>query len=394
MLVSKCVAAAEAAAAARARARARKRKALSASLARKRLVRRAQLERRKCLLVLLRPGQIKARRHRHEPLVEKKWWPELPHWISLHHARGPRRKCWEGHCLRPDLHDGRRYSWCSRCYSTPKAGTAILACHECRWSLCTECTGGHRLPLLRDDPLFHGPSAPGLLQAVHGRDAPRRRRGAVIVVPGGNYEFLCANEGLPVARWLAAQGVTAYVLRYRLLPRHTYRDALSDLQTAVSLVRRRHRGLVAAIGFSAGGHLVASHAVAARKMGRRQLDAQVLVYPAIDCSDWGHPRRHGFWDWETCLAQADGLLENGPALMGKRGFAAPPTFLVASTGDSVCPARLNGDVYAAALKRRRVPHRYVRGSLGEHGFGLSGEWVESCGEWLESRGFGFGCSKA
>src|ERR1700755_2002173 len=44
---------------------------------------------------------------------------------------------------------------------------------------------------------------------------------AVIVAPGGSYMRLAANhEGRQVANWLNSQGVTAFVLRYRLGARY------------------------------------------------------------------------------------------------------------------------------------------------------------------------------
>ena len=40
---------------------------------------------------------------------------------------------------------------------------------------------------------------------------------AMIVCPGGSYEFLATPlEGVTVARWLTNQGITAFVLKYRL----------------------------------------------------------------------------------------------------------------------------------------------------------------------------------
>lgn len=109
---------------------------------------------------------------------------------------------------------------------------------------------------------------------------------AVIVAPGGGFLMLSMDsEGWPVARWLAAHGVTAFVLKYRLKPTPadlggfqqqlmamfiqaaqakdggramTPPDAVADGVAALKLVRSRsaewgidpHR--VGFLGFSAG----------------------------------------------------------------------------------------------------------------------------------------------
>jgi len=177
--------------------------------------------------------------------------------------------------------------------------------------------------------------------------------GTVIVCPGGNYEFLVPHEGFPAVDWLARHGIRAFVLRYRLLPNHNFDDMLQDLTDAVQEVRRTCPGPVAAMGFSAGGHLVASWALRAKKTGNGQqpLDAQVLVYPCIDSSDWGHPEYCGFFDWENSFPAAQSCLVGRQALLGGRGFAAPPTFLVASTADEASPPKAHTDKYAKALKQ-------------------------------------------
>ena len=70
-------------------------------------------------------------------------------------------------------------------------------------------------------------------------------RAAVVVVPGGGHrELWMDHEGYSVARYLAAHGVAAFVLKYRLAreERSTYTvegSALIDLQRAIRLVRSR-----------------------------------------------------------------------------------------------------------------------------------------------------------
>ena len=75
---------------------------------------------------------------------------------------------------------------------------------------------------------------------------------------------------------------------------------MDDLQAAAEHVRRERGGPVAAIGFSAGGHLIASLGCARRSgEGGQLLDGQLLVYPAIviepdDCDFHNRDGRGGF----------------------------------------------------------------------------------------------------
>lgn len=77
---------------------------------------------------------------------------------------------------------------------------------------------------------------------------------AVVVCPGGAYAVLAYDkEGQEIARWLAGQGYTAYVLAYRV-PNNRL-GALQDAQRAIRLVRSKGFDRVGIIGFSAGASL-------------------------------------------------------------------------------------------------------------------------------------------
>jgi len=85
---------------------------------------------------------------------------------------------------------------------------------------------------------------------------------AVVVLPGGGYNHLVvAQEGSAEARWLNSQGVSAYVLVYRLSPRYMYPWAMVDGLRAVRFVRAHAAAwkirpdAIGVWGFSAGGHL-------------------------------------------------------------------------------------------------------------------------------------------
>lgn len=123
---------------------------------------------------------------------------------------------------------------------------------------------------------------------------------SVIVVPGGGHrELWTDHEGHNIARFLNERGIAAFVLFYRLAraPNSTYTidgDALNDLKRAIRTVRSRadwatDTRKIGAMGFSAGGQLVALAATradggdaAARDSIDRassKLDFAALVYP-------------------------------------------------------------------------------------------------------------------
>lgn len=87
-------------------------------------------------------------------------------------------------------------------------------------------------------------------------------RGAVIICPGGNLEYLHPREGTVVARWVAETlGIPAFVLRYRLLPDCDWSTMISDFHKGVRLVRQHaNGGPVVSFGFSAGGYLCSAAA--------------------------------------------------------------------------------------------------------------------------------------
>ncbi len=132
---------------------------------------------------------------------------------------------------------------------------------------------------------------------------------AVLITPGGGYRHVVIDkEGFEMARWLAARGVTAAVLFYRL-PHQGWAAGpdtpLADAQRAMRLLRFRHATLgidpqrISVMGFSAGGHVAATLATrfaapaytpvdSADALAARP-DAAALIYPVISMrADIGH----------------------------------------------------------------------------------------------------------
>ncbi len=110
---------------------------------------------------------------------------------------------------------------------------------------------------------------------------------AVLVFPGGGYQVLAIDlEGTEVCDWLASQGITAVLLKYRVPSRESgpYGEssrALEDAQRTLGLVRfhaaewRIDPHKIGVIGFSAGGGIVAAISTHFDKRS----------YPAADAAD-------------------------------------------------------------------------------------------------------------
>ena len=86
-----------------------------------------------------------------------------------------------------------------------------------------------------------------------------RRRPAILILPGGGYEFLSEREAEPIAMRYLAEGYNAFVLYYTTNAR--YPKALENAAYAMYKIRMRadefgiDKNKIAVWGASSGGHL-------------------------------------------------------------------------------------------------------------------------------------------
>ena len=240
-------------------------------------------------------------------------------------------------------------------------------------------------------------------------------KAAVVVCPGGSYFWLDKHgEGELVGEWLTSQGIAAYVLyyhtagvldfitSYRLLFRgHRHPDMIADLQWALQSVREEFDGPVGAMGFSAGGHLAMSAGeffttdFTGRADGANlRPDFVASIYPVVSMREpCTHRRsRRGLLGEGRTGNQA---LRDSLSLELHVRPDTPPVFLLRCDDDPVVdPA--NSDLLDAALTEKGVAHRYVKYSVGGHGFGADKEkfteetalWQADFLEWLEDINYG------
>jgi acetyl esterase/lipase len=222
---------------------------------------------------------------------------------------------------------------------------------------------------------------------------------AIVVCPGGGYGGLAPHEAGVVGKWLAQNGIAAFVLRYRLGPRYHHPVELGDAQRAIRFVRARaaewridpHR--IGIIGFSAGGHLASSAAThfdggdagsddLIERVSSRP-DVQIVIYPVITLSG---PDAHAGSRRNLLGENPDPALVELLSNQKQVTPQTPPAFVVHSTTDTVVPIS-NSDEYVKALRAAGVTCEYVRLESGAHGFGLTPAWTMRCIEWLRTQKF-------
>jgi acetyl esterase/lipase len=211
---------------------------------------------------------------------------------------------------------------------------------------------------------------------------------SVIICPGGGFHALSINsEGVDVAKWLNAKGVTGLVLKYRLVPtgddgvremlsknrakinedmRSAFTLARADALAAVKYVREHASELgvsphrIGLMGFSAGGSVTV--AVALNEVAESRPDFVAPIYAYL------------------------GVI--GETKVPKD---ASPLFVVAASDDQLGLAGDSVDIYQKwrAAKKPAELHLYAKGG---HGFGMknqnlpSDKWIERFSDWLDYQG--------
>src|SRR6266702_577361 len=219
------------------------------------------------------------------------------------------------------------------------------------------------------------------------KPSPELKNGtAIVICPGGGFMALSINsEGYDVAKYLAAKGVTAFVLKYRLA--HTGDDAaqefsalfadqpkfqqmlvkveplsVADGLAAVTYVRQHASDLgvspdrVGIIGFSAGGAVTVGVAFHYTPEGRPAFVAPIYA--------GGMPK--------DASVPAD----------------APPMFVAAATDDQLGLSPESIALYQkwTGAQKSAELHMYAKGG---HGFGMrtqnlpTDHWIDRFSDWLD-----------
>lgn len=223
-------------------------------------------------------------------------------------------------------------------------------------------------------------------QPVGGKFDYITKRPAVLILPGGGYQYCSDREADPVAFAYLKAGYQAFILRYSVGRHAAWPNPLTDVEQALEMIRTRedwqvYPDKVAVIGFSAGGHLAAAAAV----MAKERPNAAVLGYAVAGedvkgCNSTA-PDTTQFVDRHTC-----------------------PCFLFATCTDTLVPVRNSID-FMSALSKAQITFESHIYAYGPHGFSTgdaavhnpatalcsrASDWVQDSISWLQDVLGGFG----
>lgn len=230
-----------------------------------------------------------------------------------------------------------------------------------------------------------------------------KKRGCVIVFPGGGYGGRAPHEGEPISRMINEAGVHSFVLNYRVAP-YRHPAELGDALRAVRFVRYHadefgiDPNKIGVLGFSAGGHL----AVTASELydyGRddgdeidkvsSRPDAGIFCYPVVSFKKYRHCGTR-----TNLLGEKEFDEELQTLLSGELSVPddMPPVFIWHTMEDQAVHIRNSLDL-CAALKEKNIPCEMHIFPYGVHGLGLAqsnpdvAQWAGLLQNWLLMYGF-------
>ena len=206
------------------------------------------------------------------------------------------------------------------------------------------------------------------IQKTNGEFPHIKKRPAIIILPGGGYNFCSEREADPIALVYLRAGFQAFILRYSVAEHKAWRNPLDDYEQAYKLICEKSEEWavdterIAVIGFSAGGHL----AGCAATISSCKPNAAVLAYPVLKK--------------ET----AKRCCENAPDVVEAVDENTCPCFVFASRNDNVVPVENTID-FISAMNKNGVGFECHIYSDAPHGFSVADETVNDMGLNMCSR---------
>ena len=216
-----------------------------------------------------------------------------------------------------------------------------------------------------DDRVFYVDSP---MLTVYEPAAEKKNGTAVVVCPGGGYNILAyKHEGVDLAKWFNEQGVTAFLLKYRVPRRQEqiHWEPMQDVQRAVRVVRSKASEYeidperIGVLGFSAGGHLTVMAGTQYETKSYEPIDEadKLSCRPNFICPIYAAYLGNNY---------KDDVVELGDLVNVTK--KTPPTFMAVTADDAMRGAQ--AALLFAELQKSGVKSELHVWQDGGHGYGL------------------------
>lgn len=208
-------------------------------------------------------------------------------------------------------------------------------------------------------------------------------RAAILIFPGGGYNFLSDREAEPIARAFMAAGFNAFILRYSIGKDAKFPRPVIDASLAMQNIRTNAKEYninpdkVFVIGFSAGGHLAGSIGTLWHKdyvqkeidmpYGMNKPTGMILSYAVLTANKFAHRG-----SIETIVGEKDATQEifDMYSIEKQVDENTCPAFLWHTASDDAVPVE-NSLQMAAALSANKIPFEMHIYPKGPHGISLA-----------------------
>lgn len=204
---------------------------------------------------------------------------------------------------------------------------------------------------------------------------PNFKRGSVLILPGGGYQFISYREQDPIMFAFLAEGINAFTLSYSV--GKAYPIPHTEVACAMDYINSHAEeydlipNTCSLVGFSAGGHLAATYGylykrLADNKEEERNLRpyALILGYPVISLIKSNNPNCRRFITGGTNkfvhLLSADEHVSKN----------YPPTFIFTTKTDQ-CVNYKNTKWLVSQLNKKNVKNKCIIYADGPHGLALA-----------------------
>jgi len=230
------------------------------------------------------------------------------------------------------------------------------------------------------------------------------KRPAVMVIPGGGYEYCSDRENEPVVTSFLQKGYHTFLLKYSCGEDARNNNPFKDAAKAMHEIRSHAEewGImadkVAVCGFSAGGHLTGTLGILSRQedfcpeleWSREEIkpNAMILSYPVITSGEFAH--RSSFEMLTGCAQDCEATRRY--SLEKYVTDKVPPTFVWHNVDDMYVPME-NSLLLVQQLQKYKVPYEAHFFKSGGHGVSVStkevnvdnkhgAHWMKLATEWL------------